>query len=50
MILRNYNSSDQTENNTGRAHGTCLGQEKCKVVVGKCKFKENRPLEEQRHR
>ena len=47
-VLRNYNSSDQTEDDTGRAHGTYQGQEKCKVVVGK--LKENRPLGKQRQR
>jgi len=48
VLLRHYNSSDKTENDTGRAHGIYLGQEKCKVVVGK--LKENRPLGKQRDR
>ena len=48
VVLRHYNSSDQTENDTVRAHGTYPRQEKCKVVVGK--LKENRPLGKQRHR
>jgi len=48
LILRNYNSRDQTEDNIGRAHGTYMGRGKCKGVVGK--LKENRPLGKQRHR
>jgi hypothetical protein len=48
VLLRNYNSSDQSEDDTGRAHGTYVGQEKCKFVVGK--LKENRSLGKQRHR
>ena len=41
-LLRNYNSGDQTEDNTGKAHGTYLGWEKCKVVVGKLKEIDDR--------
>ena len=36
-LRRNYNSGDQIEENTGKAHGTYLGWEKCEVVVGKHK-------------
>ena len=48
VFLTNYNFSDQSEDDTGRAHGTHVGQEKCKYVVGK--LKENRPLGKHRHR
>ena len=43
LILRNYNSRDQTEDNIGRAHGTYMGRGKCKGVVGK--LKENRGID-----